>query len=178
MQDNNEIPKRLRQPDDAEAPVRYWVAPYSSPGLFDVWRSGVHPQSPRKLWQPHCYSLAHRVLLADAVFIADALNARATGAAAQDSDEGPRTAHELAGVLLAGEDLPVVLSSDAEGNTFDLLADVSPCAVYDKGIGEAYMTPEEFAADQAAEISRFTEDDEPPEVDGVDIVRAVVLYPV
>jgi hypothetical protein len=72
--------------------------------------------------------------------------------------------------------LPVVLSEDSEGNGFDTWSgDVSE-TLYDTEYRETRLTPEQFAADQASEKPRYTEDDEPPEIDDV-IVRAVVIWP-
>lgn len=72
--------------------------------------------------------------------------------------------------------LPVVLAEDPEGNGFDTWSGEVDETLYDIEYRETRLTPEQFAADQASEKPRYTEDDEPPEIDDV-IVRAVVIWP-
>lgn len=72
--------------------------------------------------------------------------------------------------------LPVVLAEDSEGNGFDTWSGDVGETLYNTEYKETRLTPEEFAADQASEKPRYTEDDEPPEIDDV-IVRAIIIWP-
>jgi hypothetical protein len=74
------------------------------------------------------------------------------------------------------DDMPVVLSSDAEGNSHSPLSGASqamysPDSSWD---GEIYNTPEEHAELIADPNSGFDDDDAPPD----DAVRVLLLGPV
>lgn len=89
----------------------------------------------------------------------------------------PPTVGDLVAELLKlDQSLPVVLAADEEGNGFDTWSGEVAESLYDMADRETYLTPEQFAADQASEKPRYGEDDEPPEEDD-EIVRVAVVWP-
>jgi hypothetical protein len=76
--------------------------------------------------------------------------------------------------------LPVVQSSDAEGNSYNYWSGDLGEAIFDGEYnGDITLTPEQYAEEMAKPEAqrRYTEDDEPLEVGG-DVRRVVVLWPI
>ncbi|WP_086778032.1 hypothetical protein [Streptomyces griseus] len=91
-----------------------------------------------------------------------------------DDEDVPVTLAALRALLEEFSDLPddtpVILQKDVTGERVSPLAGAAEAMYVDdvEGSAEAFMTPEQIAADPA-----YTEEDEAPE----DAVRAIVLWP-
>lgn len=87
------------------------------------------------------------------------------------------TVTELRAVLAdLPDDMPVVMASDAEGNSFSPLEDADQ-AMYvadSTWSGDVYNTPEDLAEKMARPNSEWTEEDAAPD----DAVRVLLLGPV
>ncbi len=92
----------------------------------------------------------------------------------------PPTARDLLAALSALDDteldMPVVLAEDEEGNGFEYWGGELDRSLFHKEWKETYLTPEQFAADQAKEKPKYGPDDEPPEI-GEEIERVIIVWP-
>lgn len=78
-------------------------------------------------------------------------------------------------------DRKIIMSSDAEGNSYSPLADAGEGMYFADSTwsGEVHMTPEDFAEEWAKPgHGGYAEEDEPPGDDDPDAERVVVLGPV
>ena len=93
-------------------------------------------------------------------------------------DNGPPTVADLIATLSTLDpSLPVVVAADEEGNGFEMWSGDVEVSLFSTEDKETFLTPEAFAEDQAKEKPKYGPDDEPPEVDGDDIVRVAVVWP-
>lgn len=90
--------------------------------------------------------------------------------------ELPTVADLIAKLSTMDQTLPVVLAQDPEGNGFDTWSGDVIESLYHSEWRETFMTPEQFAEDQAREDSEYGPDDEPPDIDDT-VRRVVVVWP-